>query len=92
MLSRVPFFVARYLSGCIDDELAAGTEIGVTLGPLGWEQHNQVNGAVEEPSPDFIEWALSGYTGESAAPATENDLQFDEITGAIKSFFTEPIE
>ena len=45
------FFVARYLSGCIAGELTAGTEIGTTLGPLGWEQHNQVNGAVEEPSP-----------------------------------------
>ena len=86
------FFVTRYLSSCVAGELVAGTKIGATLGPLGWEQHNQVNGAVEEPSPDFIEWALSGYTGEYAAPAAEDDLQLDEITEAIKSFFTESIE
>ncbi len=78
------FFVARYLSGCIAGELAAGTEIGATLGPLGWEQHNQMNGAAEEPSPDFIEWALSGYTGEYVAPTAESDLHLDEITEAIR--------
>ena len=86
------FFVARYLSGCAAGELAAGTEIGTTLGPLGWEQRNQVNGAAEEPNPDFIEWALSGYIGEYASPAAETDLQLDEIKGAIRSFFTEPVE
>lgn len=86
------FFVARYLSGCAAGELAAGTEIGTTLGPLGWEQRNQVNGAAEEPNLDFIEWALSGYTGEYAAPAAETDLQLDEIKGSIRSFFTELVE
>lgn len=86
------FFVARYLSGCRAGELTAGTEIGATLGPLGWEQHNQVNGVAEEHSLDSIEWALSGYTGEYAAPAAENQFQLDEITGAVKSFFTEPME
>lgn len=86
------FFVTRYLSSCVAGELATGTEIGTTLGPLGWEQHNQMNGAAEEPNPDFIEWALSGYTGEYAAPAAESDLHLNEITEAIKSFFTEPIE
>ena len=92
--SAVPnaFFVARYLSGCVAGKLAAGTEVGTTIGPLGWEQHNQINGAVEEPSPDFIEWALSGYTGEYAAPTAESDLPLNEITEAIKSFFTEPME
>ena len=92
--SAVPnaFFIARYLSGCIAGELTTGTEIGTTIGPLGWEQHNQMNGAVEEPSPDFIEWALSGYTGEYAAPAAESDLHLNEITEAVKSFFTEPME
>lgn len=86
------FFVTRYLSSCVAGELATGTEIGTTLGPLGWEQHNQMNGAVEEPNPDFIEWALSGYTGEHAAPAADSDLHLNEIAEAIKSFFTEPME
>lgn len=86
------FFVTRYLSSCVAGELATGTEIGTTLGPLGWEQHNQMNGAVEEPHPDFIEWALSGYTGEYAAPAADSDLHLNEIAEAIKSFFTEPME
>ncbi len=86
------FFVTRYLSSCMAGELAAGAEIGMTLGPLGWEQRNQLNGSAEEPSPDFIEWALSGYKGEYAAPAAESDLHLNEITEAIKSFFTEPME
>ena len=86
------FFVARYLSDCAAGELATGTEIGTTLGPLGWEQHNQVNGAAEEPNLAFIEWALSGYTGEYAAPTAEINLHLDEIKGAIRSFFTEPLE
>ena len=86
------FFVTRYLSSCVAGELETGTEIGTTLGPLGWAQHNQMNGAAEEPSPDFIEWALSGYTGEYAAPTADTDFQLDEIAGAIRSFFTEPIE
>lgn len=86
------FFVARYLSGCAAGDLAAGTESGTTLGPLGQEQHNQMNGAAEEPSPDFIEWVLSGYTGEYAAPTTESDFHFNEIPEPIKSFFTEPME
>ncbi|MBE9060300.1 hypothetical protein [cf. Phormidesmis sp. LEGE 11477] len=51
------FFVARYLSGCTPGELGAGTEIGTTLGPLGWEQHNQMNDAAKEP----IRISLSGH-------------------------------
>jgi len=51
-----------------------------------------MDGAVEEPSPDFIEWVLSGYTGEYAAPTTESDFHFNEIPEPIKSFFTEPME
>ena len=86
------FFVARYLSDCKSGELSAGTEIGTTLGPLGWEQRNQMNGAAEEPSPDFIEWALSGYAGEYAAPAAESDLHIDELAETIRSFFGEPME
>ena len=87
------FFVARYLSGCVAGELPAGTEIGMTMGPLGWEQRNQLNGAAEEPSEALVEWALSGYAGEHAAPIvrTEN-LRLDEMRDALKSFFTEPME
>ena len=87
------FFVARYLSGCVAGELPAGTEIGMTMGLLGWEQRSQLNGAAEEPSEAFVEWALSGYVGEHAAPVvrTEN-LRLDEVRDALKSFFTEPME
>jgi len=51
-----------------------------------------MNGAVEGPNPDFIEWALSGYTGEYAAPSAKSDLHLNKVTEAIKSFFTEPME
>jgi hypothetical protein len=85
------FFKARYLRSCEPGQYSPGDEIGLTVAELSWSQHNQASGGAVEPNREYLEWALSGYAGEYAAPMAQGvELDVGAIAQNVKSFFDEP--
>lgn len=80
------YYRARYLSGCTSGTVAGGTAVGETISILGWSQRSQETGAPEEPNTEAAEWALSGYTGQYAAPKPK-DTDLAETLQIVRNRF-----
>lgn len=83
------FYKAQYLSSCTPGLVTPGTLIGETVSNLGWSEHNQLNGAAQEPQQPPLEWALTGYSGEHQAPAPASQVDWGQVARDIKERFTD---